>query len=265
MSSGRATLGSESGATITDFDGSAERRTRAYLERHPDADYHEVHRHVLHEYEGNVMMNVVSPRVFEAVALRTALVLFPGEYSGVVDPARHCITLAKDFSNFDEVAERLRDLDGLEEMTANAYEDLIASGRYSIKRFVERFDQAIDEHGAPRRRGTGQLRYRAARFERPALLSAQRAVAYVNAVLGPGVAQAPVKVVMSVVLSAPDATAAGPAAAVCRGRHRPPGNGGLPSAVLEDLLKLAIVYRLREARLGHLSPPRSDHRGAIRR
>lgn len=253
MSSGRATLGSESGATITDFDGSAERRTRAYLERHPDADYHEVHRHVLHEYEGNVMMNVVSPRVFEAVALRTALVLFPGEYSGVVDPARHCITLAKDFSNFDEVAERLRDLDGLEEMTANAYEDLIASGRYSIKRFVERFDEAIDEHGAPQRRGTGQLRYRAARFERPVLLSAQRTAAYVNAVLGPGVAQAPVKVVMSLVLALRTPQLRGLLRRCLADAIVHPATAAALPTVLEDLLKLAIVYRLREARLGHLS------------
>src|ERR1044071_8079895 len=34
MSSGRATLGSESGASITDFDGSIERRVRVYQQQH---------------------------------------------------------------------------------------------------------------------------------------------------------------------------------------------------------------------------------------
>ena len=104
-----------------------ERGVRAYLERHPDASYDDVHRDVLAPYEGNVMMNVISPRVFEAIALRTALVLFPGEYVGILEPERHYIPLEKDFSNFDEVVERLRDLPALERMADVAFDEIIGS------------------------------------------------------------------------------------------------------------------------------------------
>src|SRR5438067_6998926 len=62
----RATLGTESGASIVDFDGSVQARTRHYLVRHPRVSFEEVERAVLAPYEGNVVINTVSPRVFEA-------------------------------------------------------------------------------------------------------------------------------------------------------------------------------------------------------
>ena len=54
----RVTLGTESGATITDFDGSIERQTIDHLERQPGADFWKVHGAVLAPFEGNVRMNV---------------------------------------------------------------------------------------------------------------------------------------------------------------------------------------------------------------
>ena len=97
-------------------------------------------------------------------------------------PGRHYITLAKDFSNFDAVVERLRDMDALERMTATRTRTsslralLDPELRGALRPSARRARRAA----TPR---TGKLRYRAARLERPALLSAQRAVAYVNAVL----------------------------------------------------------------------------------
>ena len=167
LRSGRATLGTESGASITDFDGSLERRVEAYLAERPDADFNQVHAEILGPYEGNVMMNIISPRVFEAIAAGTALVLFPGEYSGVIEPGRHYIPLERDFSNLADVAEQLRDLDRLTELTERAHEEIIASGDYSIKRFVERFDEVLDEHASQRRgRVGGKPNYEAAQRER---------------------------------------------------------------------------------------------------
>jgi len=142
----KATLVSESGATITDFDGSVEKRTRGYLADHPGAPFDEVFDQILAPYEGNVMMNVISPRVFEAVALRTALVMFPGEYSGVVERDRHYIPLAKDFSNLAEVARRLRDVQATKAMIQRAYDEVAMSGRYTLGAFVKQFDTLLDEH-----------------------------------------------------------------------------------------------------------------------
>ena len=145
MCSCKATLGTESGASITDFDSSLEQRTQAYLREHPTADFWEVHRAILAPYEGNAPINVISSKIFEAIALRTALILFPGDYSGIVQPWYHYIPLEKDFSNMDVVAEKLRDGEFLRAMTERAYEDIVASGQYAYWAFIKEFDKIITD------------------------------------------------------------------------------------------------------------------------
>lgn len=168
ISSCRVTLGTESGASITDFDGSLERLVAEYQHEHPDADFWEIHGALLQPYEGNVMMNVISPRIFEAVALRTGLVLFPGEYSGVLQPDRHYLPLAKDFSNVDEVVERIRDTEELDAMIRRAFDDVVASGRYAYAELVRSLDEIIDQRVTLRARPRPgpPLRFHAARAER---------------------------------------------------------------------------------------------------
>jgi len=161
----RAILGTESGASITDFDGSIEERVRTYLAQYPGADFEEVHRATLTEFEANVRMNVISPRIFEAVALRTPMILFPGEYSGVIRPWDHYIPLEPDFSNMDEVVERLRDTQGLETMRDRAYEDVVRTGRYSPRVFVRELDESIERYAVPRGRSR-KMWYHAALAER---------------------------------------------------------------------------------------------------
>jgi len=170
VSSSRATLGTESGASIADFDGSAELAVRAYLRTHPAAPFEEVHEAVLRPYEGNVVVNVISPRIFEATALGTALVMFPGQYSGIVTPGDHYIALEKDFSNLDDVVAQLRDDDVVAAMTGRAHDDLIKSGRWSYAAFVAEFDRVVDEEAHTMRGRSTALRYRIAKAERTLLV-----------------------------------------------------------------------------------------------
>ena len=166
LSSARATLGTESGASIADFDGGAERAVRAYLRTHPAAPFDEVHKAVLQPYEGNVVVNVISPRVFEAAALGTALVMYPGRYSGVVTAGTHYIELQKDFSNMDEVVAQLRDDDLISKLTRRTREDLIESGRWSFESFIKEFDQVVDEEAGVTRGSFRAGRLRLAQVER---------------------------------------------------------------------------------------------------
>jgi hypothetical protein len=166
VSSSRATLGSESGASIADFDGGAERGVRAYMRTHPRASYEEVHDAVLREYEGNVVVHVISPRVFEAASLGTALVMFPGEYSGAVKAGEHFIALEKDFSNMDGVVAQLRDDTVVSGMAERAHDDLIKSGRWSYAAFVAEFDQVVDEEARVTRGRSSAPRWRLAKAER---------------------------------------------------------------------------------------------------
>lgn len=166
VSSCRATLGCESGASIADFTGAVEEGVRTYLRAHPAAPYEEVHEAVLKPYEGNVIVHVVSPRVFEAASLGTAMVMFPGEYSGVVRAGEHYIALEKDFSNMDDVVAKIRDDDYVSRMTAHTYGDLIQSGRWSYQSFIKQFDEVVDEEARLRRGRGATPRWRLAQMER---------------------------------------------------------------------------------------------------
>jgi hypothetical protein len=143
MASGRATLGTESGASIVDFDGSIAAAVEAYRAARPNAEYREVAVAVLTPHEGRIVINAISPRMFEAICLRTALVLHPGEYSGVLRPWRHYIPLKKDFSNFSAVVDRLRDLRFLQQMTDTAYEEIVRSGCYDYRSFATGADACL--------------------------------------------------------------------------------------------------------------------------
>jgi hypothetical protein len=154
VASCRTMLASESGSSLVDFDGTIERAVREYVAGHPTATYPEVEREVLGQFEGGPIINTASPRIFEAAALRTGMIMFPGAYSGIVEPWRHYIPLEKDFSNFEEVAERIRDVRFVEEIAESAYDELISSGRYSEREWISRFDDAL----AARTTARGRLR-----------------------------------------------------------------------------------------------------------
>ncbi len=141
----KATLGTESGSNVLDRDGSIALAVQAALRRDPGLSYEEVHARYLAGADGRIVMNQVSPKIFEAVACRTALVLFEGHYSGVVEPGRHYLPLRKDFANVDEVLGRLHDDDAVEAMVGRAYDDVILSGRYSYRGFVRGFDGVLKE------------------------------------------------------------------------------------------------------------------------
>ncbi|EXI69598.1 MAG: putative teichuronic acid biosynthesis glycosyltransferase TuaH [Candidatus Accumulibacter adjunctus] len=143
LGSARATLGTESGSNVFDFDGSLSQQIARIKERNPKVSFTEVWNTVLREHDGKIRMNQVSPKIFEAIRLHTALILFEGDYSGVVEPNRHYIALKKDFSNFEEVVRKLQNDDLIHSMTERAYSEVIVSGRYSYRAFVECVDEDL--------------------------------------------------------------------------------------------------------------------------
>ncbi len=141
----RATLGTESGASIADHDGLAEAAVRSYVATRPEAGFDEVASAVLQPWEGNAVVNTISPRLLEAASFRTALVLFPGEYAGTVEAGRHYLSLEKDFSNVGDIVEALRDHALLQRITDAAYDDLVESGVYGEAVLTSALDAVLDE------------------------------------------------------------------------------------------------------------------------
>ena len=143
----RAVLGAESGVTIFDIDGTVYSGCKRMIELKPNISFDEVWKEFLYKWEGNIPNRVFSPRHFEAAAFRTCQILFEGRYAGLMEPMIHYFPLKKDFSNFDEIIRLFRDKKRCKEITDNAYMDLIASGRYSYKRFIKDFDEELFREG----------------------------------------------------------------------------------------------------------------------
>jgi hypothetical protein len=145
VASCRAVIGVESGASIIDFDGKLEHRVEEYVAENPAATFEEVSRKFLDPYEGSLKLHQISPRCFEAAALKTPMILFEGFYSGVLEPDKHFIALKKDFSNFDEVILKLRDNSFLQSMVDQTYEEVALDARWSYRAFIQKVDAAIQE------------------------------------------------------------------------------------------------------------------------
>jgi hypothetical protein len=144
LGSARATLGTESGSNVFDFDGSVARRVNEMLAADPETPFEKVFGEVLAPLEARIRMNQISPKIFEAARLRTALILFEGEYSGIIKPYEHYLPLRCDYSNIDEVLAALEDIPRLQAMTDRVYRDLITSGKYSYQAFVQGIDADIE-------------------------------------------------------------------------------------------------------------------------
>jgi hypothetical protein len=139
----RAVLGTEAGVSIFDIDDVVCTTYERLIAEKPSITLDELSERLLSKWEDNIYYRTVSPRHFEAAALRVCQILFTGKYSGILQPMVHYIPLEKDFSNIDEVLRRFRDKELRHRLTENAYRDLIASERYSYRRFVESFDAEL--------------------------------------------------------------------------------------------------------------------------
>ena len=144
LSSCKTTLGSESGSNVFDWNGDLSQIVDQYMNEHPQATPQEVYRSVIHEREIDGLMNQVSPKIFEAIASRTVLVLFEGEYSGVIKPGVHFIALNKNGNNISEVVDLILNGAYLDEMADRAWNDVIVTGKYSYQAFVDLVDNELE-------------------------------------------------------------------------------------------------------------------------
>ena len=141
----KATLGTESGASVFDFSGEVQRAVELDVEQKPKLTFEQLrHRHFAH-LEGKIRLNQISPRCFEAAALRTLMVLYDGEYSGRLQPWRHYVPLKRDHSNFAEVVATLRNPERVIEITNRAYEEVACAEHNSFRAMVREFDEVIAE------------------------------------------------------------------------------------------------------------------------
>jgi len=139
----RWTLGVEGGASILDPDGELRAATMRYVDDHPAATYDEIEAACFPGRDGELALFAVSPRHLEACATRTGQILVEGTYSDVLEPGRHYLSVRADLSDLGAVLEQAKDETRRRELTDAAYQDIVASGRYTYRGFVHHVDRVL--------------------------------------------------------------------------------------------------------------------------
>jgi hypothetical protein len=107
-----------------------------YVAEHPDAVFKEVEENCFPGQDNNICLFTVSPRHFECAITRTCQALLEGDYAGIFKPGVHYIEVKNDFSNIDEVLDKVSDKEYCEQLADNTYRDIVLSGKYTYRRFA---------------------------------------------------------------------------------------------------------------------------------
>jgi hypothetical protein len=146
LQSCRATLAVESGASVIDFEGRIGPRVETFEKLlGKRGKYDLVRERFFVGQEDRFDLSQISARVFEAIAIRTLLIMYEGGYSGVLTPWVHYLPLKKDHSNMAEIVEALRDDIRVGEIIANAFADIAMNDRWSYVTFVASFDGHVEK------------------------------------------------------------------------------------------------------------------------
>ena len=141
----KVTLASESGCKIFDENEVIKKKINEKIKINPEYTYEQA----CVDFKLNEMEKYraceISPKMFEAIALGTVLIMYPGRYRDILISNVHYIELKKDFSNIEEVMKKIHDDDYLQTMADTAYKDIVESGKYSYKTFINKVDSWLDE------------------------------------------------------------------------------------------------------------------------
>jgi len=140
----KSVLSVESGASIADIDGSIEREYNNYIKLNPKAGDEEI-LNFLSRFESGPHARVIAPRHFQAAACFAVQVMYEDDFQGIFKKHEHYIVLNRDFSNVDEVIDKVLDDNERERITNNIYKDIIMNDIYSYGFFAERFDNAVSK------------------------------------------------------------------------------------------------------------------------
>jgi hypothetical protein len=148
----KAVLGVEAGVSVFDIDDEVRPLYERLVTGHPDISFpnisfEEFQQNYISTHENKIYYRTISPRHFEAASLKVCQILFEGKYSGILKPMIHYIPLKKDFSNLETVIRLFKDQKVRRKLTENAYNDLIASKKYSYQHFISDFDRYLAENG----------------------------------------------------------------------------------------------------------------------
>ena len=78
----------------------------------------------------SIYFKCISSRNFDAIGTKTLQILLEGKYNNILKPNVHYLSLKKDYSNFDEIIEKLSDIKAITKIINNAYNHVITNHTY---------------------------------------------------------------------------------------------------------------------------------------
>lgn len=136
LGSCRFAFATRGGVSVCDPRGTIGRKVAEFSKKRPDATFEEIEAACfpgLDRYD----FSATTPRIFEAAALRTGLILVEDRYVEGLEPYKHYIPLKADFSNLDEVFALMRDDAAVHKMIDAAYQHLIENKQFSYQAYVD--------------------------------------------------------------------------------------------------------------------------------
>ena len=143
ISLSRNTIGCLSGSGLADITGELSHKVKNYVLVNQQASYETVKENCFPNIKEN-LQGVLSPRVFECALTKTCQILVGKDYQGVLEPDIDYIVLENNFSNIDDVIEKISDVGYCEKIAEKCYEDIILSGKYDYSQFVHKIVDYIN-------------------------------------------------------------------------------------------------------------------------
>lgn len=143
LSSSHCQLGTPSGASVIDFTGSIEADVKTFVELRPFAPFEDVYDTFLSDVDEKLVIDTISPRVFEYTAHGCVMLMTEGHYGGHLEPGTHYVPIKKDFSNLDIALASAMDPEVRAQLLANTRRDLMENDQFSYRSFVGWFNQLL--------------------------------------------------------------------------------------------------------------------------
>lgn len=164
-------LGTPSGASVIDFTGKIEADVKTFVELRPFAPFEDVYDTFLSDVDEKLIIDTISPRVFEYTAHGCVMLMTEGHYGGHLEPGTHYVQIKKDFSNLDIALAEAMEPEVRAQLLANTRRDLMDNDQFSYRNFVGWFNQLLaTEHDFIAR---GKTRQRATLFHLKQAISQQ--------------------------------------------------------------------------------------------
>jgi hypothetical protein len=139
----KAQLATEAGKDYMELDDSIRLQTNAFLAQHSNVTIQDIQKAIFNNLPPSPSGRSISGRNIEAAGTKTLQIMFVGHYSGYFKPNQHYLSIAKDFSNINQVLEQFKDPKVCTEIIENAFEVVVQQLTYAA--LGNRFYQALIE------------------------------------------------------------------------------------------------------------------------